>query len=180
MSGSSIEFFGDEEDLSILFEQFDKAMSFKYTKMLSDLNRPPDEYKSAISLLQYLVTFSSPVKMHSFIISELTEKLIGRDIKMVDGSGNKISTDQNYNKNTVEILLGGHAAETTLVTTVVRTTGETQKSKDIFKMYKKLIVANSKRVKSFYVLKNAFDKLNNGWRLTQGINYSRKIDLINI
>lgn len=179
MSGSSIEFFGDQEDLSVLFEKFDQEISCKYTQMSSYVNQPPKEYKSAICLLKYLVTFTSPVQVHAFLISEPPEKLVVREVKMKDGSGSKLRIDQNYNKNTIEILLGGHADETTLVTTIIRTTAETKKSKDIFSVYKKIILKNSKKIKNFYLLKNACEKFNGGWRLTQNINYSRVIDLKN-
>jgi len=178
MRGSIIEFFADPVDLSNLFNLFDESGEYVYTARLSRVGEKNDQYNSAKPLLNSLVTHEKPAQSCVFVITTAGTSLLERQIKMNDGSGVKLKIDQNYNFDAIEILLGGAAGPTTLVTTTIRTTGETKVAKGLFKTFKNIVVKYSQKVgNNYYVMENAMKKLGNGWRLTAGIDYSSELDL---
>ena len=177
MAGSSIQFFGDSEDLQKLFQLFDDNFDVIYTERASAVNQDNNQYDSASILQKFLVSHEDPVQKSVFNISEPSIDLIFREIEMTDGSGIKKVIDQNYNPDLIQILLGGEAASDTLVITTLRTTGETQYAKDLYKKFKKVITKKSARIKSFYLLPNSYEKLKQGWRLAQGISHNPMYDL---
>jgi len=178
MSGSMIEFFADLIDLKNLFNEIDEDGEFIYTASLSEVDKNNNQFTSASNLIGYLVSYDKPVQTNVFLITLPSTILNERKIRMKDGSGFKTKIDQNYNLDAIEILLGGEAALETIVTTTIRTTGETKIAKDLFRKFKIKMVKKSTKVgANYYVLPNAMEKLRAGWRLTAGIGYSKKLDL---
>jgi len=99
------------------------------------------------------------------------------EIKMNDGSGIKICIDEVYNPESISILIGGEAAPENIVTTTISSAYYSQSAKDIFKLVKKAITQNSKKVKGFYVFPSAFARFKNGCRLSQEFEFNRDYDL---
>jgi hypothetical protein len=178
MSGYSIEFFADQSDLIKYFNISDKTGDFVYTARLSKVGERNIQLISALSLMDYLVTYEKPIQANVFLITLPSTVISEREIKMKDGSGIKIAIDQNNNFDANQILLGGEAGPSTVVTTTLRTTGETEAAVDLFKVFKKNVVKNSKKIgANYYVMPGAMEKLKDGWRLTAGITYSKELNL---
>ncbi|MEW6763433.1 MAG: hypothetical protein AB1437_21660 [Pseudomonadota bacterium] len=178
MGGSAIDFFGDAEDHKRLFDLFDCVGDFVYVSTLSEVNTENKKCNNAIELASHLVTIDSPVRNSVFMIAVPSVPLIVREVEMEDGSGIKLFLHQALNPNAIEILLGGQAAQKTLVKTTLRTTGETPLSKDIYKKFKKVITSNTEKVGGYYyVAPNALVKLHEGWRLAPGLEYAEEADL---
>ena len=178
MAGSLVEFFADQEDLISFLEKLNGAGEFIYTKTISEVNELNAQFNDASNMTDFMVSHESPIQVNCFLVTNSCEPLNERKIKMTDGSGIKTAIDQLYNPNSIEVKLGGEAAPETLVTTVIRTTGETKESKELFKVVKKLVVNNGKKVGSnYYVFPKALRKLELGWRLTPGIDSPPQMNL---
>lgn len=177
VGGSMIAFFADEQDLLRLFKLFDKVDQLIYTKSLSKVGEQNEQFFSAANLTDYLVSFDKPVQSNVFLVTSPSTVLHKREIVMSDGSGIKLTVDQINNYDSIEILLGGEANSSTIVTTTIRTTGETKIAKDLFREFKKIVVKNSAKIGTYYVMSNALNKLEQGWRLAQGIGFPEKYNL---
>lgn len=178
MSGSSLEFYGDTADLELLFRAFKAVGHYFYTEALSEINEKNRQYRKPECLASHLVSYQHPQQSSVFMITDTSKEIIFRDIKMKDGPGIKRMASQNFNPDAIEILLGGEAAPRTIVTTTLRTTGETNQAKDTFKAFRKIVANASVKVGPNYrVLPSALKKLQDGWRLTPGIEYSSDLDL---
>lgn len=177
MSGSSIEFYADKNDLGHLFSLFNESHDYKYIQSMSALGEKNIETKDSSTLLDFLVSQSSPNQTNVFLCAEATTEIVTMPINMKTEKGVKLKVDQVFNPDSSEILLGGQVDEGLIVNTTLRTTGESAAAKKIFKNLKKIIVKNSTKIKSFYVLPSALEKFENGIRLAQGKDFHPDYDL---
>ena len=178
MSGSTINLYFSKDDLSDLCSALGEIGPHNFTEVTSVLDEQNSQFTQPLSLSESLVTYDKPNQLFRYLISEESLSLNSRDIKMKDGSGVKTIIDQNYNPDTIEILLGGEAAPKVIVATTLRTTGETKVAKELFKLYKKTIVKLSKKVGTGnYVLPNALEKMRSGWRLASALDTHPSLDL---
>ncbi|MGV2873213.1 hypothetical protein [Colwellia sp. E150_009] len=178
MSGSTINLYLSKDDLSDLCSALGKVGPHNFTEVTSKLNEQNCQFTQPLGLSGFLVTYDKPNQLSRFLLSEESLSLNSREIKMKDGSGVKTIIDQNYNPDTIEILLGGEAAPKVIVATTLRTTGETKVAKELFKLYKKTITKLSKKVGTGnYVLPDALEKMRSGWRLASALDTHPSLDL---
>ena len=175
--GSEIRIYGDVKDLRRLFE-----LHFLYEltcpDSLSDVGCAPISSHAPSKLERYLRT-THPQADKTFVLTTAGVEIVTKNIKMADGSGIKIATDQLFNPDAVFLRLGGELpAMKVIIANSLSTTGETALAKDTFKRLKKLVVSRSVRVRESYVMPNALEKLRVGWRLTPCPAYSRSEDVI--
>lgn len=130
MSGSTMNLYLSKGDLSDLCRVLEDIGPHNFTEVTSKLDEQNSQFTQPLSLSGFLVTYDKPNQLSCFLISEASLSLNSREIKMKDGSGVKTIIDQNYNIDTIEILLGGEAAPKVIVATTLRTTGETKVARD--------------------------------------------------
>lgn len=179
MRGSHIDVLADKDDLYAIFERFDDIGNHRYTETLSDLNAPSKQFENARPLMDFLVSYQKPIQSKVFMITLPMTELISKTVVMSDGSGVKTSLmSQDFNPDAIQILLGGEAGPTTIVRTVLRTTGETPIAKELFKTFKKAMIKGAKRLQGhYYVMPHALRKLHEGWRLTPAIDFAKMMDI---
>ena len=178
LSGSTIDIYLDNDDFLIFLEVFEAIGPHLFTEITSQINQLNNQSSESIILESGLVSKSSPIQTARYLISEADYELKSRGIKLKDGSGVKTVIDQNYNPDSVEILMGGVADETVIVATTLRTTGETKVAKELFKKLKKSIAEKSTKAgTNNFLLPGALSKLNAGWRLTPCLEYSESLDI---
>ena len=171
MNGSSCEIYADNNDLNNLFGEIEKIGPFKYIKMTSELNKDNACYYSSIELLKYATG-------DAFLVVDADKDVVSRTIDLIDGSGHKNRVDQDFNEDSICITLGGDIRNNTIIVTVFDTLGESSRAKEVFKIFKKTIMKNTKKVNRSRIMPSALEKLQNGWRLTQGETYSRELDVV--
>ncbi len=177
LSGSTIDIYLDRDDFSILREIFSNIEPHLFTEITSDINQKNKQSLEPDILASGLVSESKPNQTVRYLISKPDNELKSRIIQLKDGSGTKTIIDQNYNPDSVEILMGGIAAQSTIVATTLRTTGETKTSKEMFKSFKKLIAKGSKKVGNNFIFPGAQEKLKSGWRLSPTLESHESLDL---
>lgn len=177
MSGSSVEFYADNKDLELLFSTFNESHDYKYIQCMSELNVENIQTNDCLELLNHLVSVDSPNQTGLFLCTKADTAIVPRPINMKTESGVKMRVDQVLNPDSAEILLGGQVDQDLIVNTTLRTTGETAVAKRVFKNLKKLLLKQSTKVKSFYVMPSALEKLEKGVRLAQGIDSHPDYDL---
>ena len=185
MRGSSSYFYADEDDLIDLLEAFKSLEEYKYVQIRSELNCQTLVYHNPSDiLLKAMVTPEKPIRTHSFLIMEKEEKVNSRDIVLEDGSGTIKRADQNNNFNSAVIAFGGNAGNQTVLMSDVSTIGDTEKSIEIYKKFRKIILANTTRVGAkgnpHRLMSGAFDKLKSGWHLTQNKVWSSGVEEIKL
>ena len=185
MRGSSSSFYADEADLIDLLEAFKSLEEYKYVQIRSELTCHPLVYHNPSDiLLKAMVTPEKPIRTHSFLIMEKEEKVNSRDIVLEDGSGTIKRADQNNNFNSAVIAFGGNAGNQTVLMSDVNTIGDTEKSIEIYKKFRKIILANTTRVGAkgnpYRLMSGAFDKLKSGWHLTQNKVWSSGVEEIKL
>lgn len=177
MSGSSVEFYADYKDLELLFSIFNESQDYKYIQCMSELDAENFHTKDCLKLLNYLVSVDSPNQTSLFLCTEAQTEIVARPINMKSESGVKMRVDQIFNPDSAEILLGGQVDHDLIVNSTLRTTGETPVAKRAFKNLKKLLLKQSTKIKSFYVMPSALEKLETGVRLAQGKDSHPDYDL---
>lgn len=176
MRGSDVSFYADREELLGLLKDFNGIGALAYTETLSKVNTPLLRLEDATQMMAFLR--SRPVEHTKlFLAHDQTLKLTVQESVQTDGSGIKLSV-WSYNFDSVVIRLGGQLdAERILVATSINTTGESERSRQLFAQFKKLVRKKARRVERFYLLPGAWAKLCDGWRLTPEPQYSPNEDL---
>ncbi len=178
MNGASIEIYADRYDLELLFKLMNSAGELKFVQSLSGLNQKPRVYENAESLSQYQVDYEHPNPKHLFLCLSKSEIVNSRELVMKDGSnGVKFTTDEVFNPTAISILLGGEAASETIVQTVISSAYYSEEAKLKLHTIRKLINDISTKVNSFRVMPSSYERLLNGQRLAQGIDFNRDYDL---
>lgn len=178
MPGLRVEFFADPEDMRRLLETFRSLGSFRYTAMTGKVNREPTEHDDPVGLLQSsLVTPDDPNRGFGYLVTDASTVIKTRKIELADGSGFKILLGQNLTPDSVIVSLGGEIGDETLISSTVHTMGESDRARDLFALFKRAISKASSRVSGHYVMPCALRKLEQGWRLTEGKNHHRDLDL---
>lgn len=135
--------------------------------MTSLVNEDNQQSTKAEALLDGIISDPKWAQTKRYIITFPCEKLIVRELTMKDCSGTKKIIKQSQNPDSIEILVGGETSDSTILTTAIRTTGETPVAKDIFKVFKKVVVKHAlKAGYCTYIYPGAHEKLKRGWRLT--------------
>ncbi|MFT6735599.1 MAG: hypothetical protein ACJAS9_003810 [Polaribacter sp.] len=178
MSGASIEIYADRCDFELLFKLMNSIGELKFIQSLSGLNQNPRVYENAESLSQYQVDYENPNSKYLFLCLSKSESVNSRELVMKDGSnGVKFKTDEVFNPTAISILLGGEAASDTIVKTVISSAYYSEEAKLKLHTIRKLIDKVSTKVNSFRVMASSYEKLLNGQRLAQGIDFNRDYDL---
>ncbi len=168
MCARRAEFYGDEEDLTVILNEFTKLGDFKYIEMSSSLNQENKCYKDAIHLLEQ-EWYTNNIRC-MFLVADAHTELISYPIDMVDGSGYKIKINQGLNFETICINLGGTVENNILIASMVDTLGDSDRAKEMHTLFKKVITKHSKKVGDTRVMPSAIEKLKGGWRLTPGLD----------
>ena len=179
MRGSDVSFYADREEMLGLLEDFNGIGTLIYTEKLSKVNTPLVRLADATQLIGFLrsrvVQFGYP---KLFLAHDQNLALTVEESVQADGSGTKLSIRQWCNPDSVVIRLGGQIyGQRILVATSINTTGESERSRQLFAQFKKLVRKRARQVGRFHVLPGAFDKLCSGWRLTPEPQYSPSEDL---
>jgi hypothetical protein len=93
--------------------------------------------------------------------------------------GIRYAVDQSANKRSIVLKLGGiyKGEENILVAGRIGTISETEFSLEMFKLFSSLVRKEFKRIGTFYVGKNAEEKLRSGWRLVTNDKSPKEYDL---
>lgn len=185
MRGRSSYFYADHRDLMCLLESFQALKGYKYVEIRSELNHPTKIYNTPSKILhKAMVTPDKPIRTHSFLIMEKEEKVNSKDILLADGNGIIKRADQNNNFNSAVIAFGGNAGHQTILMSDVNTVGDTEKSIEIYKEFRKIILANTTRVgvkgKPYRLMSGALEKLKSDWHLTQNKVWSPGVEEIKL
>ena len=176
MRGSDVSFYADREEMLGLLEDFNGIGTLAYTETLSTVNMPLLRLEDATQMMEFLR--SRPLgHTKLFLAHDQNLALTVEESVQTDGSGTKLSV-WSYNFDSVVIRLGGQIyGQRILVATSINTTGESERSRQLFAQFKKRVRKKARRVGRFYVLPGALDKLCSGWRLTPEPQYSPSEDL---
>ena len=170
MSALCEEFYADEDDLAVLLSEFTKLGDFKYIEMYSQLNEENKCYKDAIHILEQ-DKWMTKSRRCNFLVVDSSASLMSDILDKSDGSGRIISIHQGFNLDSIVLKLGGTKENNTLIASVVDTIGDTTRAKEIQKMFRKVVMKQSKKISDTRVMPNAMEKLKAGWRLTAGLGY---------
>ena len=181
MSGRSSYFFADEDDLLVLLEAFNELNEYKSVQIKSELNQQNLIYFDPRELLKLaVVSEENPIRIHSFLVLQKCQEVFTEMIELRDGSGLRNISGQSLNPNSITFAFGGDAGDKTLIMSDVATIGHTDKSIEIHKQFKKIILAHTKKVgakgKPYRLMPGAISKLKSGWRLASGKDWSTDTD----
>lgn len=177
MAGLRAPFFGSREDFKSLLKAFDELGDFEYVQIHSSLNSELIIHNKGVNLLSSCLSESQPNKFSGYLIFYKNERLFLDRFNKSDGSGYKYTIKQSYNPNSIRIALGGDIGNNTIIASMFDSLGESEKAKEIFKKFKKVLIKMSKKVNQYRVLPDAYEKLENGWRLAQENTFQSKLDL---
>lgn len=181
MQGRSAYFFADEKDLQNLILQFDELGDFKYLETQSELNHELLIFSKAADLIpHYLVESRGVFWPPQYLLFDATTEPYISKIELTNGSGTNEGIDQYTNPDTVELRFGGEYGDKVLKISDICTLGDTQRSLDMHKMFKKLVLKNTQRFGEkgtpFRLMPGALDKYKAGWRLVAHINQTEEYD----
>lgn len=109
-----------------------------------------------------------------YLVTDVEDALVPETLKLSDGSV-RYSAGR-FNLNSVRLSLGGDAGNRTLVCSLVDTLGVTPRAKQIHLLFSKEILRHGKKCGRFVILPGAVERLQNGWRLTEGVPLLRELD----
>ena len=181
MSGRSSYFFADEDDLLVLLEAFNELSDYKYVQIRSELNQQNLIYFDPRELLKSaVVSEENPIRTHSFLVVQKCQEVFTENIELRNGSGLRKICGQSLNPDSITFAFGGDAGDKTLLMSDVATIGDTDKSIEMHKQFRKIILAHTKKIgakgKPYRLMPGAIRKLKSGWRLASGKAWSRDTD----
>jgi hypothetical protein len=109
-----------------------------------------------------------------YLVTDVQDELAPETLQLSDGSV-RYSAGR-FNLSSVRLSLGGDAGNRTLVCSLVDTLGVTPRAKQIHLLFSKEILRHGKKCGRFVILPGAAEKLQNGWRLTEGVQLLRELD----
>jgi hypothetical protein len=170
-------FFADYDDIKSIIESIESDNYVKYCQVgLFDIN-PTPELNSFFELTTIgYVKYGDWNLNSAFLIVDKNSDINIRSVEQIKG-GIKYAVDQKNNPNSIVFKPSGIYKEGVFVAGSIGTISETDFSKKLFKTYSSLIKKNFMKVGSFYVGKNALNKLNNGWRFVTNEKSPSEYDL---
>lgn len=173
-------FFALLTDMESILKKAESYLSIHYFKMGMFESRDIPHYRSVFDMPNLGFTLSGDWnRIDSYLVIPQATLPDIRDVPQRAG-GIKYAVDQAANAKSIELKLGGiyKEKENILVAGRVGTISESEFSLDTFKLFSSLIRKGFKKIGSFYVGKNAEEKLREGWRLVTNDKSPKGYDLI--
>ena len=179
MKSKQMMFFATISDFEAIMKSLEEQLSIKYYKTgLLDSDRVPT-YDSIFEIPNLGHTkFGDWNSTDTFLILPINESLNVREVPQRIG-GIKYAVDQKVNVDSIILNLGGiyDGAENVLIAGRVGTISEGSFAQNIYSIITKRIRKDFKKKESFYLGKDAEDKLKSGWRLVADVKFSKDYDL---
>lgn len=181
MAQKNCNFYADQDDLLNLLEAFSELGEYKYTQTRSDLNEANYTAVNPVDILSYAIsTVDEPERCYSFLVTHIGEEVTKTRIELRDGSGVRSLVGQFENPNSIALAFGGNIGDCTLIMSDIGTLGDTKKSVELHKQFKKLVTSMTKNVgvkgTPVRLMPGAMEKVKAGWRLAHGKDWSCKTD----
>lgn len=172
MQGRSAEFYADKEDLKVLLQQFAELDNFLYISKLGVVNEKLFETKNPRKLFEKVdIDYGLTNFREQFLVFDNNAEIVERTLKMVDGSGFKKTLSQVFNFDTVELRLGGVSGSDKIVMSDICTMGDSVRSLEMHKVFKKLIMKMTVRIGRkgvpLRLMPSAAHKVKAGWDLVR-------------
>ncbi len=176
--GSRITFYADQEDLSVILDEFFISGNFNYTPTYWDDGDFNPTVDNPLSIKGYGILEDPLASIcdSSWLITDASDKIAPKRYLLNNGMA-RFTVDNRTNPSSVRICLGGDAGDRTLIASQVDTLGLTERAKEIYKVFSKIIRKHGKKIGICYVLPSALSKFEYGWRLTYGKGYASSQDL---
>jgi len=179
MKSKQIFFFTTLADIESVFSILENSFAIKYYKTgLLDSNLMP-VYKSIFDVPNVgFVNYGDWNFTDSYLMMPKNTSLNIRDISQRNG-GVKYAVDQSENSESVVINIGGIylKGNNVLAAGKMGTISTSTFSDDIYKMFVRELRKKFRKVKTFYVSRQAEDKLKSGWRLVTDDRQTKDYDL---
>lgn len=179
MKSRQIMFFSLLPDIEPILKKIESSVEINYFKIGMFDSRDIPHYQSIFDAPDFGFTLSGDWnRIDSYLVMPKSALLDIRDIPQKAG-GIKYAVDQSVNAKSIELKVGGiyKASENILVAGRVATISEGIFSLETFKLFSSLIRKEFKRIGTFYVGKNAEEKLRSGWRLVTNDKSPKEYDL---
>jgi len=175
-------FYADEDDLLHLLCLFRCLQDYKYVQMRSELNKENKIFFDPVEILpSAIVTPSRPYLVNSYMVVKKDVKLSSRKIERADGSGTLTIISQSQNHVSISLGLGGNAGDKTLLASELGSIESSQAVKNIYNEFDNIIISNTKKLghkgSPYRLMPGSIAKLSEGWRLTQGKERIRELDV---
>jgi hypothetical protein len=140
-----------------------------------------EQRQDALSNLTSLASLGRAVAGDSnreltYLVSQRSVEVNVRAVAQRRG-GTKYAIDQLNNPCTLVFRPGGTYSDTTMIAGMVGTVHETPTARELMKMFSQEIRSHFARVKDYWVGPDAFQRLQNGARLTSSITAPTEFDL---
>lgn len=178
MKGSAYYFYADKTDLEDLLRSLGELGSYCYTKGYWDANDSIPTYCDPLAIPNIGTVAPTHVCPDvGYLVAASGVPLRPEEIKLTDGRI-RFKVSNATTPDSVRLSLGGDAGDRTLIASALDTRAYTAEARALFSSFKKVIASTAKKVNRENVLPGAYKKLLDGWRLTTGKSYSRKMDLM--
>ena len=179
MKGKQLMFFTVLEDIEPLLRDIEAIVDICYYKagLLDSSSIMP--YNSIFDTPNLGITFSGDWNgIDRYLVLKKTTLLNVREVPQRTGEM-KFAVDQMKNLKSIELKLGGiyQKKENVIVGGRVATISEEKDSNELYKLFTTKMKKNFKRIETFYVGKEAEEKLKEGWRLLTDENSPKEYDL---
>lgn len=179
MKSKQVVFFTLKEDIEQLICSIESKYDIQYHKtgLMDNKNIPLYKSISDISEFGY-VSFGDWNKIDSYLVMQKGTVLNIRKVSQRIG-GEKYAVDQMLNPDSIEIKIGGiyKNVDKVVVAGRVATISDSKISNELYKLYTTMIKKEFKKIGTFYVGKNAEEKLKLGWRLVTNEKSPKEYDL---
>ena len=178
MARNQNQFFLTRKDLSVILKIIESEIHIKYTRfgMYEDV----ELFNPLFNLIKDknlgIAESGDWVHCISYIVSKEDQIIRIEDVPQKNG-GILYSVDQLINNETIVFKPGGFFPDKNLIAGSVGTAYDNNDSLELYKIFIKHIKANSKKIGTFYVGKEAKQLLDSGWRLTCNIKSPAVYDL---
>ncbi|MEO0399443.1 MAG: hypothetical protein AAF224_08480 [Pseudomonadota bacterium] len=182
MRGLRAEFYADDADVQSVLEKISEFDVYMCIEMNGQLNSALKVFEDPKEIFADMKTDRQfPRLRPAYLLIEKETEIVKDKTKMADGSGVKESSDQVLMPDSVVIRFGGNAGDDTLTMSQFATLGETNRSREIHKIVKRIITTNAKRVgpkgDPHLLMSGAIAKLKAGWRLVGAKNMPAMMDV---
>ncbi len=171
MSSLRANFFADDSDISDLFSSLKSLGEFRYVESQSATNEALSEHLDPMAAKEDF--FGSKFigsKRKAFFVLDKNCQVEKRKIKLTDGTGIKEKMDQYSNPDSIGLSFGGEFSNNMIVMSSVGTIGDTERSREMFTLFRKLMMSKTVRVgekgRPYHLMPGVINKLKQGWRLS--------------
>jgi hypothetical protein len=179
MKSKQIILFTISSDIDMILKKVESSYDIHYFKMGMFDNRDIPRYKSIFDAPNIGFTLSGDWNRIDRYLIMPSDTFLNIQEYPQKAGGIRYAVDQAANPQSIELKLGGvyKEKEGVLVAGRIATISESKFSLDVFKLFSSLIRKDFKRIGSFYVGKNAEEKLKAGWRLVTNDKSPKEYDL---